>query len=98
MKNAIEESKSSLASNIEELEKSSVARVFSLETTVSKYHEQILNNANNLTVQENNIKKLSETVSNNSKEIIDLHLELGHGSVDEKEGLVDTIAESGELE
>ena len=32
------------------------------------------------------------------KEIIDLHLELGHGSVDEKEGLVDTIAESGELE
>ena len=32
------------------------------------------------------------------KEIFGLHLELGHGSVDEKEGLVDTIAESGELE
>ena len=78
MKNAIEDSKSSLASNIEELEKSSVARVFSLETTVSKYHEQILNNTNNLTVQENNIKKLSETVKNNSKEINDFFAVVAH--------------------
>ena len=44
MKNTSENISSKMANDLIEMEKSSVSRIVGLETAVSKYHEQILEN------------------------------------------------------
>ena len=48
MKNTSENISSKMANDLIEMEKSSVSRIVGLETAVSKYHEQILENNNNI--------------------------------------------------
>ena len=48
MKNTSENISSKMANDLIEMEKSSVNRIVGLETAVSKYHEQILENNNNI--------------------------------------------------